>query len=841
MSNLPGLVVDVEARIDKLEKALKRANAAQARSANQMEQRAKQSADRLRATYGAAGDGIAASFGKLPKALAGGLLAGVAAAGVKGTVEQINRMVTSVAQVGDEAERAGVSVERFQELKFVADQNRISVDALVDGLKELNLRADEFVVTGKGSAAEAFARLGFTASDLARRLKDPSELMLEIIGRLEGMDRAAQIRIADEIFGGTGGEQFVQLLDEGEAGIRATIDRAHELGIVMDAELIAKAAELDRRFNEIKATTATWLKSFVVGLADVGLELTDLRASLDRLFPSEDQGRAVLGDELYESLAADRDAVDAQAVEIARLREQFTGLGEDAIRTAASLEQAASLMASYGYDQASAELADAAAEMRRLSDEFADGEIEAEVFAEGLDGVQRSASAAFDQLEDADRVDFSVAISEIGRLGSAIVSAIGLANALRTAIRDAANVAPASTQMQTFREAEAESVRNYEAQAEAQRNFLAAEDERNAKTSERLELERETAEVRERAAEAGLGFLTSAQAEAAARAAIAADEARRLADRAGRGGGGGGSKPRSSGGSAAREPKLDEFESRVERIAEETKMLEIERLALVSAAAAGEDLGRAVDIARQRAELLQAATKAGRADTPALRAEIDGLVKGYGTAAQAVDDVTEAQRLAQAARDEFTSTAESAFNGLVTGALSFEEALGQVLMQLATMASSKLFRSIMASPGGESATDSILGLLGFASGGYTGHGGTHEPAGVVHRGEFVMSKRAVQRIGVDTLEGLHSRALKGYATGGYVGPARPSLASAGRPQAAPAIQISAPVTVNASGGTPEQNADLAYQTAKAMEQSMRNLMRDEMVKQQRPGGLFNRR
>lgn len=840
MSNLPGLVVDVEARIDKLEKALKRANAAQARSANQMEQRAKQSADRLRATYGAAGDGIAASFGKLPKALAGGLLAGVATAGIKGTVDQINQMVTSVAQVGDEAERAGVSVERFQELKFVADQNRISVDALVDGLKELNLRADEFVVTGKGSAAEAFSRLGFTASDLARSLKDPSELMLEIVGRLEGMDRAAQIRIADEIFGGTGGEQFVQLLDEGEAGIRATIDRAHELGIVMDAELIAKAAELDRRFNEIKATTASWLKGFVVGLADAGLELTDLRASLDRLFPSEDQGRAVLGDELYDGLAADRDAVDAQAVEIAQLREQFTGLGEDAIRTAASLEQAAALMGSYGYDQASAELADAAAEMRRLSDEFADGEIEAEVFAEGLDGVQRSASAAFDQLEDADRVDFSVAISEIGRLGSAIVSAIGLANALRTAIRDAANVTPASTQLQTFREADAESVRNAEAMAETQRNFLAAEEERNAKTSERLELERETAEVQERAAEAG-AFLTNQQAEAAAAAAIAADEARRLADRAGRGGGGGGSKPRSSGGSASREPKLDEFERGVERIAEETKMLEIERLALISAAAAGEDLGRAVDLARQRAELLQAATKAGREDTPALRAEIDGLVKGYGTAAQAVDDVTEAQRLAQAARDEFTSTAEGAFNGLVTGALTFKEALAQVLMQLATMASSKIFKSIISSPGGESATDSILGLMGFASGGYTGHGGKYEPAGIVHRGEFVMSKRAVQRIGVDTLEGLHSRALRGYSSGGFVGPARPALASAGRSQAAPAIQISAPVTVNANGGTPEQNAHLAQQTARAMEQSLRNLMRDEMLKQQRPGGQLHRR
>ena len=41
MSDLPGLVVDIEARIDKLEKGLKRANAAQNRASDQMERRAR--------------------------------------------------------------------------------------------------------------------------------------------------------------------------------------------------------------------------------------------------------------------------------------------------------------------------------------------------------------------------------------------------------------------------------------------------------------------------------------------------------------------------------------------------------------------------------------------------------------------------------------------------------------------------------------------------------------------------------------------------------------------------------------------------------------------------------
>lgn len=57
---------------------------------------------------------------------------------------------------------------------------------------------------------------------------------------------------------------------------------------------------------------------------------------------------------------------------------------------------------------------------------------------------------------------------------------------------------------------------------------------------------------------------------------------------------------------------------------------------------------------------------------------------------------------------------------------------------------------------------------GFASGGYTGDGAKYEPAGIVHRGEYVFSKEATQKIGVAKLESLH-RNTRGYADGGFVG------------------------------------------------------------------------
>lgn len=44
----------------------------------------------------------------------------------------------------------------------------------------------------------------------------------------------------------------------------------------------------------------------------------------------------------------------------------------------------------------------------------------------------------------------------------------------------------------------------------------------------------------------------------------------------------------------------------------------------------------------------------------------------------------------------------------------------------------------------------------FAEGGYTGNGGKYEPAGIVHKGEYVFSQEDVNRIGLSNLEAMHN-------------------------------------------------------------------------------------
>ena len=72
--------------------------------------------------------------------------------------------------------------------------------------------------------------------------------------------------------------------------------------------------------------------------------------------------------------------------------------------------------------------------------------------------------------------------------------------------------------------------------------------------------------------------------------------------------------------------------------------------------------------------------------------------------------------------------------------------------------------------GGAGAVSYQVSLPGKSAGGYTGAGGKYEPAGIVHRGEYVIDAERTRQIGVGNLERLH----KGYAEGGYVGGSSPT-------------------------------------------------------------------
>ncbi|EHY5840171.1 phage tail tape measure protein, partial [Escherichia coli] len=117
----------------------------------------------------------------------------------------------------------------------------------------------------------------------------------------------------------------------------------------------------------------------------------------------------------------------------------------------------------------------------------------------------------------------------------------------------------------------------------------------------------------------------------------------------------------------------------------------------------------------------------------------------------------------------------------------------------------------------------------FATGGFTGTGGKYEPAGIVHRGEFVFTKEATSRIGVGNLY----RLMRGYAEGGYVGGAG-SPAQMRRTEGINFNQNNHVVIQN--DGT---NGQAGPQLMKAVYDMARKGAQNEIQAQMRDGGVFS--
>lgn len=715
------LVVMLEARITEFERRMRQAESRGTRTyqglrrgsrsaTRQMEQDMTRAAGSVRNSVAS----VTGSIGSMGKVLAGGFLGGLAVGGLTEIVRSSRQVVQGIAQIGNEARRAGLSAQAFQEWAYVAESNRIGVDALVDGFKELSLRADEFITTGVGPAAEAFGRLGYRAEDLKRKLKDPSALMLEIMGRLEGLDKAAQIRIADEVFGGTGGERFVELLGQGEDRLRDTIARAHETGAVLDDEMIAKAEDLDRRFRDLQTTAGNFFKRVIVGAADAGAEIADLRTKLDEIFDSEAQARAALGDETYDAFAGNRDLVDEQAVALGQLEGQYQRLAEEAATAGNALRGAIGQMDSWGYGEAADDLRRLVAEQDELVAAFRAGEVSGDDFAVKLDDIQSRARAAFDELEAGDRVQFGGVISQLERLGGVIAGVISLAGTLKGALASAAGVTADQQNLAAMRQrqaAEKASMDSANAMAQANDKFTASEAARNAATKEQIALEREMANVRKRAKDAG-ATLTDSEAANLAGAALAGEAARAATGR----GGGGSSRSKADRGGAGSQ---DEFARTVEQIREQTAALETEAIVLASVAETGEDYGDALEFARKKAELLHAAQQAGKQITPELAAEIDRLAQGYVTAGLNAEEAADKMGRIKEQSERGKDALEDMFGSIIDSSMSAKEAVAQLLLEIAK---TQMIKGIMALPGMGGLSKTIGGLLSFDGGGYTGNG-----------------------------------------------------------------------------------------------------------------------
>ncbi|MBS9476243.1 tape measure protein [Ancylobacter radicis] len=314
----------------------------------------------------------------------------------------------------------------------------------------------------------------------------------------------------------------------------------------------------------------------------------------------------------------------------------------------------------------------------------------------------------------------------------------------------------------SFREAENASMVSYDRMAAAGQQFLADATARANLTKQELALEKEIAEVRKEAAAAGV-TLSDKQVNDLAGTRVARDAARSTEGKA---------------------PKLQRatadsrFDQDVQAVRDRIAALAEEQTMLGQGMAAQESRRVAIQLEQQAlADLREEARRKGEADLASIQLAPEQIA-AIREVADAYGQQSEALYRAQESFGNLNDTGRDAVGGIASdlraGASEAEilaNALERVVDRLQDVALDALFGG--ASSGG-GIFSALGGLLGFDAGGYTGDGGKHRPAGVVHKGEYVFDQASVKAAGGPRALDAMRRGLKGYASGGFVGPRIPT-------------------------------------------------------------------
>lgn len=217
----------------------------------------------------------------------------------------------------------------------------------------------------------------------------------------------------------------------------------------------------------------------------------------------------------------------------------------------------------------------------------------------------------------------------------------------------------------------------------------------------------------------------------------------------------------------------------------------------------------------------------------------EGIKKGFADYIDGVGTVRE--QTAGAITMTFGHLEDSLVGFAQNSKFSFSEMTTSILNDLSRILIRMGMMNMVTAGFGEDGTGGAIGGLfkkwgWFADGGYTGHGGVYEPAGVVHKGEIVWSQKDIARFGgISAVEGLRTKGLgRGYANGGIVGnaPTIPSFPKS-KSQQVNSEPINIHVVVNTEDGTVETNAN---EISAKLKRDVEVIVDRQMAKNQRPGG-----
>jgi hypothetical protein len=302
------LAVQLEARIAKMEREMKRASAIGAREFDKIERRSKLASQRLEQNMAAVGRNAFLGVSR------GALAALAPVLSITAAVNGAKQALQAFGDVADNSAAAGIDPEFFQGLAHQAGLGGVSIDQLAKSLADFNRNAG-LAVEGKGRMFTALKALNPELLESIRNAISQEQRIRLVTDALDAeTDASRRAAIAVAVFGDAGAK-LANAFAGGAGQIDVMQQKARDLGLIVDRQLIARADELGDEFDTTTKIVDLQLKQALVNLGPVLVWLTGRAADfagaintmVDSLNAIEDRQSSTL-EARYNALIAAQDA-----------------------------------------------------------------------------------------------------------------------------------------------------------------------------------------------------------------------------------------------------------------------------------------------------------------------------------------------------------------------------------------------------------------------------------------------------------------------------------------------------------------------------------------------------
>ena len=162
------------------------------------------------------------------------------------------------------SQKIGISVESLTALNYAAKLSDLSIESLTKGIKKLSTNLVE-AQQGAGDGARLFDALKLDP----KQFDETDQLLLVLADRFSKMpDGAGKAALAVKLFG-KAGLDLIPFLNQGAAGIKAFMEEARRLGLVLTEEDALAAEKFNDSLKKLHLQSEGIIRTFFSGMIPV--------------------------------------------------------------------------------------------------------------------------------------------------------------------------------------------------------------------------------------------------------------------------------------------------------------------------------------------------------------------------------------------------------------------------------------------------------------------------------------------------------------------------------------------------------------------------------------------